>query len=234
MNTTYKAALFACLTFTSMIQTLDMSPAFAKHEKEFMEFVFIEGHNQVKAALNAQAKDAATIAALLLASGRLYCLPKNDSVEEAASKKSYDSYAQAFGAFLPEPTPTNTLRTIAAGLVGYEAYKWCQKTFNTIASITVLTNFLEEWDINKEYTPESYHSFFDELAEIYDVYGEEVFYDYATDIVSGLQFIIKRTELKVSEVYKKEFENNASAFNIFDTPKFLGEIVKNSKEIIKL
>lgn len=222
-----------------MVQTLDMSPAFEKHEREFMEFSFIECHNQAKAALNAQAKNLSALVFGSLLLGKLYYLPTNNSVEEAAStkttsKKSYDSYAQAFGTLLPEATPANALKTILAVMVGYKAYTYCQQQFNTIASITVLTNFLKEWDVNQGYTPESYHDFFDDLADIYETYGEEVFYDYASDIVEGLQFIIKRTELKVSEVYKKEFENNASGSSIFDTPKLLGEMLKHSKEIIKL
>ena len=224
-----------------MIQALDVYPAFENHEKAFMEYIFIDGHTKEKAALNSPVKNSLEALLAGFLAKKLYNLSKNTSEKnlstqapEASPKKTKDSYADAFAALLPEASPANAIATILVSLGAYKAYTAYQQFINWIASIKVLTKFLEEWDKNQEYTPENFQPFFDELADIYNLYGEEIFYDCAEDIVEGLQFIIKRTELKVSEVYKKEFENNASGSSIFDTPKFLGDILKHTKEIIKL
>ena len=243
MNALYKKAFFAaCLTFASIAQALDVRPAFKNRQKEFIEFIFIDSTQKAKAELNNEAKNLLTLISLGFLGYKAFNL-KNSShqktpsadASETSLKKSRESYADLFATtFLPEATPRNAIATVFSGLAGYELYKMYQAYISWKASILVLTNFLSEWDINQEYTPESYHDFFNELTEMYEIYGDELFYDSAEDIVEGLQFIIKRTELKVSEVYKKEFENNASGSTIFDTPKFLGDILKHSKEIIKL
>jgi len=237
MNTFYKAALFSCVAFSST-QTIDVREAFRKHENKFMEYVFIDSFNNAKAAINNTARSIVEILGTCAIAYRLYCL-QNTKPEETSnsnsSQKPRMAYAEAFAkALLPEATPENALKTICAAASAYCAYTSYQSYAECKSSVIVLTNFLKEWDLNQEYTPESFHPFFEELANIYDLYGEEVFYDCAPAIVDGLQFIIKRTELKVSEVYKKEFENNASGSSIFDTPKFLGDILKHTKEIIKL
>lgn len=236
MNKTYLAAIFTCFAITSQIQTLDIRSAFANDEKKFLEFVFIEQYNQKKAALNAQAKNLTSTAFGLILASRIYSLSKNSSStnQTAENKPSLTSFAQAFEALLPAPTPVNAGMTLFTLLAGYKVYELCQQIINSAAAATVLTNFLQDWDINKEYTPANLHPFFNELVKIYEMYDEDILNCCALDIVSGLQFIIKRTELKVSEVYKKEFENNASGSTIFDTPKFLSEMLKHTKEIIKL
>lgn len=248
MNTFYKAALFSYIACAS-IQALDVRPAFANDEKKFMEYVFIEGYNNQKAAFNNFAKNIISYLGAGVLAYKYYSLPNNTQKEtakilptapseststapaEPAPKKSPETLAALF---IPELTPKNVVGSIITAFLAQQAYAIYQNHITRRASALVLTNFLEEWDINKEYTPENYHPFFHELAKMYDMYGEEFFDDCAQEIVEGLQFIIKRTELKVSEVYKKEFENNASGSTIFDTPKFLGEILKHSKEVIKL
>lgn len=70
------------------------------------------------------------------------------------------------------------------------------------ANQTVLFNFLGEWNTNKQYTPEKYHAFFDHLATLAQTEDGRVYIaKNAGDIIETLQFIIQRTELKVSEVF---------------------------------
>jgi|GEM_PF-5408285 len=231
MNKIYSIALltfFVHASFCTQNFSADIRPAFSRSNTMFMEYVFIDKYNNEVASLNSYLTYAALTGLTTLIGQRIYSL--HSAPEYTTTQQGY---ADAYQKLLPAATPAHAAYAALAGLIGYVTYNSYEKYVEKQACLQVLTKFLQEWETNKVYTPEAYHPLFDHFARIYTQKGAAPFIPYASEVVHGLQFIIKRTELKISDVYRKSFENASSANYIIDTAKDLGTLLDTLKNIVK-
>ena len=122
----------------------------------------------------------------------------------------------------------NVYFTVGLGCASSIIIETLNNYINDKAARTTVHNFFENWEINKNHTPEVLLPMFSLIAAIIDVQGEDVILDQAQFIVDSVQFAVIRNFEKQYESYLKA----QSYSNLTDT-KTVTEIIKNSIEVIQ-
>ncbi|NBV40505.1 hypothetical protein EBR77_01555 [bacterium] len=195
-NTFKKVILCASIAaFAGNSLALDHQSAFEADKDAFMEFVFFKkiksekqkGWKPVEGYTNFTISGASLLAGLYLL--------QNQTTKDTPTNMNLDG-------ILTTATKLGLLVIPVAYAVDTYWLKPLTKDIKDNANQTVLFDFLADWNTNKQYTPEKYHAFFDKLATLAQTEnGKAYIAKNAGDIVEIIQFIIQRTELKVSEVF---------------------------------